>query len=141
MDEPLLAASAPHDKKHIALRIFLLLGMGTLLPWNAVLIAMDFFKLKMPHFTPSYTFPFSMNLPNILLQVVIVKYGYLLSLTVRMLISFSFSALVIIALPFSAAFLPEDKAFWVCNVLVGLSGAGLLIIQQELDWQLCNRAY
>ena len=36
----------PVDKGHVTYMIFLLFGVGALLPWNAILCALDFFSTK-----------------------------------------------------------------------------------------------
>jgi hypothetical protein len=43
MKEELAGEGAPVDTNNIAYTIFLLFGIGALLPWNAVLSAMPFF--------------------------------------------------------------------------------------------------
>ena len=36
----------PEDKNHFVYMLFVLFGIGALLPWNAILTSMDFFKVK-----------------------------------------------------------------------------------------------
>jgi hypothetical protein len=42
--------SAPEDKGGIAYLLMVLFGIGALLPWNAILTALDFFGEKVSHF-------------------------------------------------------------------------------------------
>lgn len=53
--------SDPVDTKNLAYLLMFLFGIGSLLPWNAVLNAFDFFDAKMPEYTPSFVFPFAVN--------------------------------------------------------------------------------
>ena len=52
------ARTLPPDKYHLALIIFLLLGTGVLLPWNAFLTAYDYFA----HYYPDFPFEFVLGL-------------------------------------------------------------------------------
>lgn len=36
----------PEDKGHIVYLLMFLFGVGSLLPWNAILTSIDFFKMK-----------------------------------------------------------------------------------------------
>ena len=52
---------APEDKNNIAYYMVLLFGLGTLLPWNAVLTSLDFFDSKMHDYKPASVFGFAVN--------------------------------------------------------------------------------
>jgi hypothetical protein len=41
--------SEPEDKGNVAYYFMLLFGIGALLPWNAILTALDFFSEKVKH--------------------------------------------------------------------------------------------
>jgi hypothetical protein len=54
----------PSDKGNVVNIIFLLWGIGVLLPWNAVLTCFDFFGDEMPGYNPSFVYPFAVNALN-----------------------------------------------------------------------------
>ena len=70
---------APKDKGNIVNIIFLLWGIGILLPWNAVLTCFDFFSVEMPGYAPSFVYPFAVNALNAVAQVLIIIWGYKIS--------------------------------------------------------------
>lgn len=55
----------PEDKGNVVARVFLLWGIGVLLPWNAVLTMFDFFGAEMKddvhNYNPSFVYPFGVN--------------------------------------------------------------------------------
>ena len=58
--------------KKFGVKAFYIMGVGLLLPWNAILAAMDFFKQKYPSsldYAPDFTFLVAVSLPMLLVQL------------------------------------------------------------------------
>ena len=58
--------------KKFGIQAFYIMGVGLLLPWNAILAAMDFFKEKYPKrldYAPDFTFLVAVSLPMLLVQL------------------------------------------------------------------------
>jgi len=53
----------PKDTGNVVWWIFLLWGIGVLLPWNAVLSTFDYFEYETKGYSlsPSFVFPFAVN--------------------------------------------------------------------------------
>ncbi len=60
-EKPLVKEEPPEDKHNIAYYLVLLFGLGTLLPWNAVLTSLDFFDSKMHDYKPASVFGLAVN--------------------------------------------------------------------------------
>ena len=50
---------------------FLLFGVGILLPWNAILASMDFFKEQFPSYKPSFTLIVAVSAPMLIVQAIV----------------------------------------------------------------------
>ena len=50
---------------------FVLLGAGMLLPWNAMLAAMDFFSEEFPSYKPSFSLLVAVSGPMFLVQAAV----------------------------------------------------------------------
>ena len=50
---------------------FLLLGVGILLPWNAMLAAMDFFTNSFPDYEPSFSLLVAVSAPMFIVQAIV----------------------------------------------------------------------
>jgi hypothetical protein len=81
---------------------FLFFGIGTLLPFNAVLTSLDFFVLKMPGYQPGFVFPFAVNVLSLAVQITVFLYLHKLSYSLRFLTFFLGSSVIMIALPIMA---------------------------------------
>ena len=46
-------------------------GVGMLLPWNAMLAAMDYFTDKFPDYKPSFSLLVAVSVPMLLVQLVV----------------------------------------------------------------------
>ena len=109
-------------------RVFLLWGIGILLPWNAVLTMFDFFgnEMKDPvhNYNPSFVYPFGVNGLNSMFQIVVVIWGYKLSEKFKIQYVFIGLAIIILMLPLLGHFLgsPTIK-FYVCFAVLFVFGA------------------
>lgn len=54
---------------------FLMFGVGMLLPWNAMLAAMDFFTESFPSYKPSFSLIVAVSAPTLVVQAIV--FGFL----------------------------------------------------------------
>jgi hypothetical protein len=66
----------PEEKAGAANIIFFLWGIGTLLPWNAVLSCFDFFSAEMTNYQPAFYYPFAVNGFLAVTQIYMIVQGY-----------------------------------------------------------------
>eukprot|EP00347_Sterkiella_histriomuscorum_P015986 403354936 len=119
----------PEDKGGIAYLLMVLFGIGALLPWNAILTALDFFKEKLPGYQPDFVFSLANNGLLTVIQLFIViqghKYGYVLRISGGFLVI----SVLMIGLPLSANFLNPDAGFAACISILVVFGAMGGIVQ------------
>lgn len=109
----------PEDKGNVVNIIFLLWGIGVLLPWNAVLTCFDFLSAEMKGYQPSFVYPFAVNGLNAFSQLVVILYGHKLSNRVKIQFAFYAACVIILALPLMAHFLPTAQIKFVsCFILL-----------------------
>lgn len=63
--------------------MFILFGIGALLPWNAVLTALDFFIQSFPNYNPAFIFGLTLNAPNFVFNFVGILLARHVSLKLR----------------------------------------------------------
>lgn len=81
--KPFIKEQIPEDKHNIAYYLVLLFGLGTLLPWNAVLTSLDFFDSKMHDYKPASVFGFAVNGLLIFTSMGNMVYGHKYSFNLR----------------------------------------------------------
>lgn len=109
----------PVDKGNMVNIIFLLWGIGVLLPWNAVLTCFDFLSAEMKGYQPSFIYPFAVNGLNAFSQIVVILYGHKISNRVKIQFAFYAACVIILALPLMAHFLPTAQIKFVsCFILL-----------------------
>jgi equilibrative nucleoside transporter 1/2/3 len=114
-DEP-----EPEDNGNVVYWIFLLWGIGILLPWNAVLTCFDFFSDEMPGYKPAFVYPFAVNGLNSFFQFLIVLQGHKVSDRVKVQMTFFCLGILIVILPLLTHFLstPEVKFYGTFTLLL-----------------------
>ena len=100
--QDLRQAMKPNDRCYIVYMIYLLYGIGILLPWNILTSCMDFLKERMPEHKPASSYPFAINIFLFTMQVVTVIYLYRVSFSLRLIPTFLGLAAYMIAVPFCA---------------------------------------
>jgi equilibrative nucleoside transporter 1/2/3 len=107
----------PEDKYNHIWYIFVLFGIGILLPWNAVLTALDFFIISYPNYNPAFVFGLTLNAPNFAFNFVTIFFAKYISQTLRIV-----SSLVVIfactwAMPIVAEY-TDGSTSWVLILIV-----------------------
>ena len=116
----------PEDKNGIVYYIFLLWGIGVLLPWNSVLSTFDFFDYEMDGYTliPSFVYPFAVNGLATVTQVVVLIHGHKVSEQVKVQVCFVIEAIIMLILPLLAHIITSTSgSFWACFFLLLIFGA------------------
>jgi hypothetical protein len=113
-------ADVPHDSG-IVYFTFLMFGVGSLLPWNAVLNTFDYFCYEMPGKNVYGIYPFAVNFLVTVAQVVYVMLGGRVSYSFKLITGFLGCAVIMVALPFLAR-LNADTNFWAVFVALVLFG-------------------
>lgn len=106
--------------------IFILLGVGVLLPWNTFISAPDYFNML---YGPNILFYFSMaySYPNLIGLVAMVKYGAKLSFRALTIPSFTLYTVVLVVVPLLYYIVGSGMAGMVLTItavfFVGLANA------------------
>lgn len=111
------------DKGNTVGMIFLLWGIGVVLPWNAVSTCFDFFSAEMPGYQPAFIYPFAVNILNATMQFVICIYGPSMPDRLKVQIAFFMQAVVLILLPFVTHYIEDPGTkFYACFALLLVFG-------------------
>ena len=112
---------------------FLLLGVGMLLPWNAMLAAMDFFKEEFPSFEPSFSLLVAVSAPMFGVQAIAFFFLQYIPLHIKVTFMFMLSTAItfgLVLIPLCVA--DEATAYWLVIVLSLLFGSAYAILQAAL---------
>lgn len=105
---------------------FLILGIGSLTPFNAIISAFDFFIYFQKGYSPQLTFP-NINFGlNFALQLLFLYAGNLISNKIKLIGSSLLSLISLISLPLVVLNFEASTSFIICcgiMVLVGISNA------------------
>lgn len=107
--------------------MYLIWGIGVLLPWNAVLSTMDFFdgETFKPGFSllPDFVYGFAVNGLAVLVTILVIIYGHKLSDRTRIQMGMFINAIIMLALPFTAHYIKDPvSTFWCCFALLFVFG-------------------
>ena len=101
---------------------FLLLGVGSLLPWNSMLTVMDFIKKYQEKYNPDTYYAFFKFLPNIILQSIFLFKKDLFSYKSLLIFSYTASAFSLILLPIVVKFLDNLTGYIISVFIVVILG-------------------
>lgn len=120
------SSNAPEDKYSLVYYIFILLGIGALLPWNAVLTALDFFAINFPSYNPYFVFGLTLNAPNFAFNILTIFVARYLPLKLRFMVSLVIIFAIIFIMPFITEYM-EEKLGWILIlaliVLMGMASS------------------
>lgn len=127
-----MSEEAQNKKKKEVETSFLLLGLGSLFPWNSILSQLDFFMLYQREYHPEIIFGNINFCINLTLQFIL--------LTTKRI--FSYKALIYFALvgymislsifPIVTIYLPSDLGFKICSFLVFIIGFSNAVISNSM---------
>ena len=98
---------------------FLVLGIGSLLPWNAIISEFDFFIHYQKGHSPQTLFPNINFALNLAVQLILLSSKSCISYKSQLLLSQIIPAIGMFLLPFCVILLPADMSFYVsCGIMV-----------------------
>ena len=107
----------PKDKGNIAYYIFLLFGIGGLLPWNAIITAIYFFSEAFPSHDPAFDFTLILNSLNFIFNFVNMFTIRLIPLKFRLVVSLLAIFGLLWSMPFISNYLSESKG-WLSIIII-----------------------
>ncbi|CAI2366910.1 unnamed protein product [Moneuplotes crassus] len=97
--------------------MFFLFGVGAVLPFNAIVTAIDYFSQRFPTRDPAFTFSLILNGPNLVFSFANVFLASCLSLKIRLVASLMFILTMLFVLPLVSNFVTEPLA-WILVILI-----------------------
>jgi hypothetical protein len=91
--------------------VFVIYGIGTILPWNAVISCFDFFQHTMPDYNPLSVYPFAVNFMQIFAMCYVFMRNDYKMYNLRISLSFFIISAFMIGFPFLAE-LKNGAGFW-----------------------------
>lgn len=119
----------PEDKNNLVYYVFVLFGIGSLLPWNAVLTALDFFSQNFPHHKPNFTFSLTLNAPNFIFNFVGIFAAKHVSLKLRFIVGLIWIFGLTLAMPFVTEYLNEGLAWGIILPTIAVLGIANSFVQ------------
>ena len=114
---------------------FLIFGVASIIGWNSVLTAFDFFAAKLPNYDVYFTLPIPLFIANFGWGIFLPVLAKKLSLTIRVSASLAALIIVLMMLPIIAQFLDDTPGYWVSLLLCGLIGTfGSLMQNSCIAW-------
>ena len=100
-----------------------------MLPWNAVLTALDFFEENFPDYKPSFVFGLTLNAPNFFFNFVGIFAARYISLTVRFIAGLIAVFALTILMPFITKYMEQDTAWAIIIIVIVLLGVANSFVQ------------
>ena len=111
---------------------FLLLGLGSLLPWNAILSQLDFFMFYHKDHHPEIVFGNINFCINLTLQFILLTTKRRFSYKTLFYFSLCGYMVSLISLPISAIFFPSDLGFMVSCSVIFINGFSNAVISSSM---------
>lgn len=108
-------------------------GVGMLLPWNAMLAAMDFFKEEFPSYEPSFSLLVAVSGPMFLVQALVFFFLGSIPRQIKVTAMFALSTLItfgLVLVPICVT--DEATAYWLVITLSLLFGSAYAVLQAAL---------
>ena len=108
---------------------FVLFGVGMLLPWNAMLAAMDFFTDEFPSYKPSFSLLVAVSAPMFGVQAIAFFFLQKMPLHFKVTFMFILSTLITFGLVLTPLCIKDEStAYWVVITLSLLFGSVYAIL-------------
>ncbi len=111
--------------------MFFLLGVTSLISWNSILTALDYFAYQYPDNNVAFFYPIPMYLGTNILSILVVKLAQVTSLELRMYGCIIAQSILNICLPLFAEQLAGQAGFYVQLVLIFLLGSANAVCQSS----------
>ena len=104
-----------------------------LMPWNAMLAAMDFFDDQFPNYKPSFSLLVAVSAPMFLVQATVFFLLQNIPLQVKVTMMFAVSTAITFALVLVPLCLSDEStAYWIVIALSVLFGTAYAVLQAAL---------
>ena len=108
---------------------FLCFGIGYMLPWNAMLAAMDYFTEEFPSYKPSFSLLVAVSAPMLIVQAIVFFFLQYLPLHFKLTTIFAtLSMIVVLYALVPTLIVDESTAYWIIISLAVLLGACMAIL-------------
>lgn len=125
---------APEDKWQLAYIIYFTLGLGYVLPWNALITAVDYFSYLYPHASVDRTFAVVSTLVSLFCLFFIILYRHKSNAYVRINLGLALFIVSLLLVPLLDVFYVKGRVglyygFYVTVGTVGISGVANALVQ------------
>lgn len=110
---------------------FFLLGVASLMSWNAVLTGLDFFASKFTNYNVYFLFSIPLFIGQNIVCLFISFISKFLTLRRRIIGGQLITVALMISLPIIAFFVPTDVGFWVDMVIIFFMGCANAVLQSS----------
>lgn len=124
--------AAPPRKSKFAMAYFFSMGVGSLLAWNTILTAVDFFQVRFPSYNISFLFPIPYIIGTILVNLFIVEIAHCVRLNARVVGGIAMMCVIMATMPLSSSNLPEHIGFWVLMISLFVLAAANIVSEASL---------
>lgn len=108
---------------------FLMFGIGMLLPYNAILAAMDFFTLKFPSYQPEFSLLVAVSTPMLLIQAIGFFFVNRIPLDLRLTLTFATNTTITFLIGLSPLLVDnEATAYYLVITLAVLFGSSVALL-------------
>ena len=107
---------------------FLFEGIASLIGWNAVQAAFDFFAMCYPSYNVSFTLILPMSITETFLSLFVFKISRYMSLNSRIYMSLGLLAIILVILPLISNFIRTISGYIVCEILMVFIGVGTCLM-------------
>lgn len=120
-----------NEKKmpNLAYVFFLYSGIASLLGWNALLTAFDFYHVQYPDYDVFFILPIPKFVSQVIALILIFKISKHFSINVRIYGLLVLMSILFVVLPLVAYYLPDNTGFWISMVLIFIFGFSNSVMQ------------
>lgn len=111
---------------------FLIFGISCLLPWSAVVSALDFFIISYPNYNPAFVFGFALNLPSVIFAFLNIFIAKHIPQNIRIVSGLLCLFWCVILLPFTAQYVEESVSWYIILGIIGITGIAVSFTQGGL---------
>jgi equilibrative nucleoside transporter 1/2/3 len=108
---------------------FVVIGAGVLLPWNAFIMALDYFKLLYPDIPFAFLLPIIYDFFTVLFFILSIFFAHHYSQRLRMLAFLAFDFVALIIVPIFAIATSANVSLFFTFASVAVTGASTAILQ------------
>ena len=111
---------------------FLLLGLASLIPWNAILSELDFFLFYQKEYSPQIVFLNINFAVNLLMQFILLTTKKIFSYKTLFIFGLCGYMTALVSLPLAAIFFPGKMGFMICCLSIFINGFSNAVFQSSL---------